>query len=59
MYSGCPSVRTFRSRDRVLKNRLMDYRQTWVMFVSCRSNEVIRLLGLRGQRSQGSLCMQK
>ena len=39
----------------------MDSCQTLVMYVSCRANELIRFWGheVKGQRSQGSLCMQK
>ena len=39
----------------------MDSCQTLVMFVSCRADELIRFWGheVKGQRSQGSLCMQK
>ena len=45
----------------ITKNPLMDSRQTWVMYVSCRANELIRFWGheIQGQRSQDSLCMQK
>ena len=48
------------SWSRYLKNRLMDSCQTLVMYVSCRANELIRFWGqeVKGQRSQGSLCMQ-
>ena len=63
MFSGCPSVRTYVpfSRSRYLKNRRMDSYQTLVMYVTCRANELIRFWGheVNGQRSQGSLCMQK
>ena len=67
MFSGCPSVRQYVrpyvpfSWSRYLKNRLMDSCQTLVMYVSCRADELIRFWGhkVRGQRSQGSLCMQK
>ena len=47
--------------SRYLKNRLMDSCQTLVMYVSCRADELIRFWGheVKGQRSQGSLCMQK
>ena len=44
------------SWSRYLKNRLMDSCQTLVMYVSCRADELIRFWG---QRSCGSLCMQK
>ena len=39
----------------------MDSCQTLVMYVSCRANELIRFWGheVKGQRSHGSLCMQK
>ena len=37
----------------------MDSCQTLVMYVSCRADELIRFWESRGQRSQGSLCMQK
>ena len=39
----------------------MDSCQTLVMYVSYRANELIRFWGhgVKGQRSQGSLCMQK
>ena len=39
----------------------MDSCQTLVMYVSCRADELIRFWGhkVKGQRSQGSLCMQK
>ena len=49
------------SWSRYLKNRLMDSCQTLVMYVSCRADELIRFWGheVKGQRSQGSLCMQK
>ena len=49
------------SWSRYLKNRLMDSCQTLVMYVSCRVKELIRFWGheVKGQRSQGSLCMQK
>ena len=112
MFLGCPSVRTSRSRDRVisrtnwwipaklwscmylaepinwlefgvtrskvkshrahyvcknsswshyLKNQLMDSCQTLVMYVACRADELIKFWGheVKGQKSQGSLCMQK
>ena len=42
MFSGCPSVRTYVSWSRYLKNGLMDSRQTLVMCVSWRANELIR-----------------
>ena len=49
------------SWSRYLKNWLMDSCQTLVMYVSCRANELIRFWGheVKGQRSQGSLCMLK
>ena len=49
------------SWSRYLKNRLMNACQTLVVYVSCRANELIRFWGheVKGQRSQGSLCMQK
>ena len=49
------------SLSRYLKNRLMDSCQPLVMYVSCRADELIRFWGheVKGQRSQGSLCMQK
>ena len=39
----------------------MDSCQTLVMYVFCRADELIRFWGheVKGQRSQGSLCMQK
>ena len=45
--------------SRYLKNWLMDSYQTLVMYVTCRANELIKFWGSRGQRSQGSICMQK
>ena len=67
MFSGCPSVRTYVRTyvpflwSRYLKNRLMDSCQTLVMYVSRRADELIRFWGheVKGQRSQGSLGMQK
>ena len=49
------------SWSRYLKNRLMGSCQTLVMYVSCRADELIRFWGheVKGQRSQGSFCMQK
>ena len=49
------------SWSRYLKNRLMDSCQTLVMYVSWKANELIRFWGheVKGQRSQGLLCMQK
>ena len=49
------------SWSRYLKNRLMDFCQTLVMYVSCRVKELIRFWGheVKGHRSQGSLCLQK
>ena len=43
-----------------LKNRLMDSRQTWVMYVLLQSQWTDCILGSRGQfqRSWGSLCIQ-
>ena len=59
MFSGCPCVLACTCRSLDLRNRLMDYRQTWVMYhASCRANELIRFWGHEGQRSQGSLRMQ-
>ena len=49
------------SWSRYLRNRLMDYCQTWVMYVSYKADELIRFWGheVKGRKSQGSLCMQK
>ena len=39
----------------------MDFRQTYVMYVTCRANELIRFWGheVKGQKPQRTLCMQK
>ena len=34
-------------RSHYLKNQLMDYCQTWVMYVPCRANELIRFWGYK------------
>ena len=49
------------SWSRYLKNQVMDCCQTWVMYVTCRTDEVIRFWGheVKGQRPQRTLCMQK
>ena len=49
------------SWSRYFKNRLMDCCQTYVMYVTCRANELIRFWGheVKGQRPQRTLCMQK
>ena len=52
------------ARDRVISRTdqwIPNKAKTWVMYVSNKANELIRFLGhkVEGQRSQGSLCIQK
>ena len=65
--AGCPSVclsifdlYVLFSLTDILKKQLMDSSQTWVIYESCRANEVNTFWGHEAKRqsSRGSLCMQ-